>query len=210
MNNPPRLLILDFDGTLADSWPWLIGMLAETTARFGLARLDPAEAEAMRGLDHRAVIARLGVPAWKLPAIAAHLRRAALAAPPPPLFPGIAAMLGRLHAAGITLGIASSNTEAQIRRSLGDDLAGLVGHVAAEASLLGKPARFRRILRASGIAAGAAMAVGDEPRDIEAARAAGIRAGAVAWGYARPDLLGERGPDALFANPEALADWCGA
>lgn len=207
---PPRLLILDFDGTLADSWPWLLDQLAPTARRFGQAAPSPAEAEALRGLPAREAIRRLGIPPWRLPAIARHLREAARAAPPPPLFPGIAALLPRLAGAGIRLAIASSNSAAQIARTLGPALDALIAHRAAEAALFGKAARFRRLLRESGTPPGRAMAIGDETRDIEAAREAGIACGAVGWGYARPALLAAARPDALFRSPEEIAAFCGA
>jgi phosphoglycolate phosphatase len=210
VQTPPRLVILDFDGTLADSWPWLLGALDETARRFGFRRITPAEAEALRGQDNRAVMRALGVPLWQVPRIAAHIKRLAAEAPPPPLFPGIPDTLRRLSAAGVTVAIASSNTEAQIRRALGPELSGLIGHYAVEASLFGKAKRFRRVLRASAIPAAEAIAVGDETRDIEAAREAGIAAGAVAWGYAWRSLLESRAPDAIFDVPEDIARHCGA
>jgi phosphoglycolate phosphatase len=184
--------------------------MEEVAGRFGLARPDPAEIEALRGEDAATALRRLGVTRWRLPAIAAHLRAAALRAPPPPLFPGIPALLRRLDAAGIRIAIASSNGAVQIGRALGPDLAGLVRHVAAEASVFGKASRFQRILRQAGVPAVAALAVGDELRDIAAARRVGAAAGAVAWGYARPDRLRAEGPDVLFATPEEIARFCGA
>jgi phosphoglycolate phosphatase len=205
-----RLVILDFDGTLADSWPWLVGALGDTARHFGLPPVTPALAETLRGQDSRAALSTLGVPTWQVPRLAAHLRRLAAEAPAPPLFPGIPALLRRLSGAGLALAIASSNTEAQIRRALGGELAGLVGHIAAGASVFGKAARFRRLLRATGIPAAAAIAIGDETRDIEAARAAGIAAGAVAWGYAAAPLLAAHRPDMLFTSPEDIARSCGA
>jgi phosphoglycolate phosphatase len=152
----------------------------------------------------------LGVPMWKVPRIAAHLKREAETAPAPPLFPGIPALLRRLAAQGVILSVASSNTEAQIRRTLGPELSPLIRHLAAEASLFGKAARFRRILLAAGVPASQSMAIGDEERDIEAARGAGIAAGAVSWGFACPSLLASRAPDALFETPEAIARYCAA
>lgn len=207
---PPRLVILDFDGTLADSWPWLLGTLDEVTETLGLARIGAAEAEALRGQDTAAILRALGVKLWQMPRIAAHMKRLVAAAPPPPLFPAIPDLLHRLAARGIVLSIASSNTEAQIRRTLGPELCALVRHLAVEARLFGKAARFRHILREAGIAPTAAIAIGDEVRDMEAARAAGVAAGAVAWGYARPELLATRRPDALFDTPEAIARYCAA
>jgi phosphoglycolate phosphatase len=201
----PRLLILDFDGTLADSWPWLLGALDDTAIRFGFRRISPAEAEALRGQDNRAIIRALGVPMWQMPRIATHMRRLAAAAPPPPLFPDIPDTLRRLAAGGVTLAIASSNTTGQIHRALGPELAGLIRHFAVEASLFGKAARFRRILRASGIPPERTFAIGDEVRDIEAAREAGVLAGAVSWGYAWRSLLLSHNPDAIFDAPDDLA-----
>lgn len=200
------LVILDFDGTLADSWPWLLSALGDTAARFGLHRPSPAEAEALRGQDHKAAFRALGVRPWQVPRIAMHLRQSAAAAPPPPLFPGIPELLQGLHARGTMLAVASSNTAAQIARTLGPALSGLIAHVAADAPLSGKPARFRQILRASALPAARSIALGDELRDIAAARATGIAAAAITWGYARPALLAAAQPDMLFATPaEALA-----
>ena len=200
-----RLIILDFDGTLADSLPWFLDVLLDAAPRFGFRRPDPAEYEALRGQDNRAIMRALGVPMWKLPAIARHLRQSALGAPPPPLFPGIAEALTRLAEAGFVLGIASSNVEAHIRRALGPALAGLIAHYACEASLFGKAARFRGILRDSGIPASHALSVGDELRDIAAAREVGAAAGAVTWGYATAEALRRARPDATFDAPGDLA-----
>jgi phosphoglycolate phosphatase len=207
---PPRLVILDFDGTLADSWPWFRAILPDAMRHFGLAPVTADQAEAMRGEAPRDLLRRLGIPAWKIPAIALHLRRRAQAAPAPPLFPGIPALLHRLRAAGITLAIASSNSASQIARSLGPELDALVAHRALEASLFGKAAHFRRLLRESRIPPAQALAIGDEARDIEAAREAGIGCGAVTWGYTTAARLAAEGPDAIFDTPEAIAAHCGA
>ena len=69
----------------------------EAAARFGFRFPDAAEREALRGCAPREILRRLAVPAWKLPAIAAHLRRRkAEAAHLVPLFGGVHAMLREL------------------------------------------------------------------------------------------------------------------
>ena len=50
-----------------------------------------------------------------------------------------------------------------------------------------------------------AIAIGDEVRDIEAARAAGIACGAVTWGYAAPEALRAMQPDMVFERVEEIA-----
>ena len=49
------------------------------------------------------------------------------------------------------------------------------------------------------------LAVGDEARDIEAARGAGMLSVAVAWGFQDPDTLAAHDPDVLVTAPSELA-----
>jgi len=207
---PPRLVVLDFDGTLADSWPWFLGALDETANRYRLTRMAPDQIEMLRGQSTSVILRAFGVRPWQLPRIAIHMRRKALADPPPPLFPGIPALLRRLTARGLRLAIASSNSEAQVARTLGPELLSLVPDRALDAGLFGKPAKLRRILGQTGIPRDAAILIGDEVRDIDAARAAGIAAGAVTWGYAARTALEASRPDILFDRPEAIAAYCDA
>lgn len=49
-----------------------------------------------------------------------------------------------------------------------------------------------------------AIAIGDEARDCEAARAAGIAFGAVTWGYAAPETLRSLNPDEIFSTVDDI------
>ncbi|WP_439597878.1 HAD hydrolase-like protein [Falsiroseomonas sp.] len=198
----PSLVLFDLDGTLADSRALMFEMLDHAARHFGFRRIDQAEAEALRDRDARSILRALEVPLWRLPRIAAHIKALAGTAPPPPLFPGAGAMLARLQAAGMTLALVSSNSEANARRALGAEAA-CIAHWACDATLFGKASRFRQVLRRTGRVPAEAMAIGDELRDIAAARSAGLAAGAVAWGYALPSALAAAGPDILF---DSMAD----
>lgn len=200
-----RLAIFDFDGTLADSFPWFLGVLDEVAERFGIRRVDAAEREALRACPPREILRRLAVPGWKLPAIVAHLRRRkAEAAHRIPLFPGVPALLRDLSARGVVLGLVSSDSEASIRRTLGAESAACIAWWECGASLFGKAARLRRLLGQSGVAAAEAIYIGDELRDAEAAREAGIAFGAVCWGFATPEALGATRPAETFADLAAI------
>jgi phosphoglycolate phosphatase len=204
---PYRLVILDFDGTLADTFPWFCGVLNDVADRYGFRRVAEHETERLRGLGARAIIAHLGVPRWKLPAIARHMHGlAARDIAQVRLFPGIDAMLAALEAGGVPLAVVSSNTEANFRRALGPRTAGRIGDYACGASLFGKARRLRAVIRRSGVAPGAVLSVGDEIRDAEAAAEAGCGFGAVAWGYTRADALAALGPAHLFTAPAGIAE----
>ncbi|WP_240046504.1 HAD hydrolase-like protein [Paracraurococcus ruber] len=198
---PPRLVIFDFDGTLADSFPWFLAALPAVADRHGLRPLGSEEVAALRRLPTREVLRALRVPPCKLPAITRDLRAMkAAAAGGIPLFPGVPAMLAGLAAGGIRLAIASSDSEASIRRTLGP-AAAAVGPIAGGASLFGKAARLRQVLRLTGETAAAALYVGDETRDAEAAAQAGMGFGAVTWGFTAAETLLAGRPGRVFRQP---------
>jgi phosphoglycolate phosphatase len=61
------------------------------------------------------------------------------------------------------------------------------------------------VMKLAGVVPAATIAIGDEIRDIEAARAAGIACGAVSWGYAAPEALRAHKPDVVFEKMEEIA-----
>ena len=194
------------DGTLADSVPWLVGVMNSVADKFHFRRIEDHDIETLRRLDSREIIRWLGVPLWKLPRIASHMR--ALKArhiDDIALFPGVDRMLHDLAASGIRIAIVSSDREANVRRTLGPVNARLVDVYACGASLFGKQAKFRQVLKRSGIDASDTIAVGDELRDAEAALRSGIDFGAVTWGYAHPGALGNTKPALLFSNVGEIA-----
>jgi phosphoglycolate phosphatase len=64
--------------------------------------------------------------------------------------------------------------------------------------------KFHGVIKRQGISAGRAVAIGDEARDIEAARKAGLATGAVSWGYATVDFLRAQQPDYLFSSMDDI------
>lgn len=196
---PYRLAIFDFDGVLADSFPWFTSVLDETARRHGLRLVDDVEREALRSAPSREILKRLKVPLWKVPAIARDMRARKLAvAHEIPLFEGAGEALRRLAERGVRLAVVSSDTEPSVRRTLGPDLAGLIGRYDCGAALFGKAGRFRRVLRAEGVAARDAICIGDEDRDARAAAKAGVAFGAVSWGFARLEALTVHRPAEVF------------
>jgi len=199
-----RLAIFDFDGTLADSLPWFRTSFLETIARFDLAPVSPEELEAMRGLSAREIMARLKVSMWQLPAIVSDMRKRKLAAASETsLFAGIPAMLCDLQRQGIKTAIVSSDSEASVRLVLGPTTAQIT-RFDCGAAVFGKHWKFRRVARKLGAKPSETICIGDEIRDIEAADAASMDSGAVAWGYALPAALQAAKPTHLFNSIEEI------
>lgn len=198
------LVIFDFDGTLADSFPWFCSVLDQTADKFGLNRVKPEEIESLREHSSREALNRLGVPMWKLPAIANYMRGLAVEGISAiPLFPGAGATLAALHRGGVRLALVSSNAEAAVRAVLGP-ASDLIDRYACGSSLWGKASKFRSVLRGLGADHSQTLAIGDEIRDIDAAREAGLAAGAITFGYNSRQALAEHNPDYLFDDYDDL------
>jgi phosphoglycolate phosphatase len=200
-----KLIIFDFDGTLADTFPWFTAVLNDVAERYRFRRIEPHEVDSLRGYSARQLLDHLGIKPWKLPFIARHMRRLATDdGEPAPIFPGIEPMLRQLGAAGFVLAIVSSNTERNIRRALGPELAGLFSHFACGAGLFGKAAKFRQIARRAAVEHDRCLCIGDEIRDGEAAREAGMAFGAVGWGFTSSAALEALAPEFLFSDMDEI------
>lgn len=200
-----RLLIFDFDGTLADSFPAFQVVFQEAIARFGLRPVGEDELPTLRGQSAREVIRYLGLPMWKVPRVGKYVREA-MAAHPVPLFAGMEEVLRQLASRGVQLAVVSSNSEANVRAVLGPELAGLFATFDCGASLFGKASKFRRVLKQTGRAPREVLTIGDELRDAEAAQAAGLDFGAVSWGYTALAGLERSKPAVVFREPSELLD----
>ncbi|MBD2752934.1 HAD-IA family hydrolase [Spirosoma validum] len=185
-----KLVIFDFDGTLADSFPYFlstINILAET---YNFPRIEPENVDQLRGMDARQLMKNAQLPAWKVPLIAnSFIRLMNRDIDQIQLFKGIPELLKQLSDHGVQLAIVSSNSEENIRRVLGSKNAYLISHYGCGTSLFGKQSKFRKAIAKSGVTPGEVLCVGDEIRDLEAAKEASIAFGAVSWGYTRVDAL---------------------
>jgi len=202
-----KLVIFDFDGTLADTWPWFARVVNDVADRYDFRRIANDEMAALRGLGAAEVMQRLGVPRWKLPMIANHMRRRkAREIGETKLFAGVDRMLSTLAEGGMKTAIVSSNAESNVRAVLGPANAARIGIFECGAAVFGKTARFRRVLRRTGVPAARTICIGDEIRDLEAARSAGIAFGAVHWGFTTPEALAARRPDQSFERMEEIPE----
>ncbi|MDB5580723.1 MAG: family hydrolase [Bradyrhizobium sp.] len=198
-----KLAIFDLDGTLSDSLPWFRLVVNSFADKHRFRRIEEGDVEMLRGKSSREIIAWLGVPFWRMPLIAADMRRLkSQNIDSIPLFAGVGSMLQELSQAGVVIAMVSSDSESNVRRALGDHAA-LMSQFACGASMFGKATKFRAVLKRTDIAAADAIAIGDEVRDGEAAAQAGIDFGAVSWGYARPDALRRLSPALVF---DSVAD----
>ena len=195
----------DFDGTLADTMPWFNSVLNTVAEKYGFRQIDATEREQLRHRDPMAILKYLGIPLWKLPAIMTHMRELMRDIDPSVhLFDGMVDVLATLKAASLRLAVVSSNSIENVQRVLGPHAAALFDDYECGTDLFGKAAKIDRLLQRHRIAPERFLLVGDEIRDIEAARKAGVRVASVGWGYNHVDALRERQPDELLLTVAEL------
>ena len=200
-----RLAMFDFDGTLADSYPFFLSVFNTVADRHAFRRIDVARAGELRHLGVRQMMDHVGLPSWKLP-LASKTFMAMMqdSAHEIPLFDGIADALRHLHGRGVRLAVVSSNAEHNVRAVLGPELTALVARFDCGMSVFGKASRIRAVLKACGAAPAEALYIGDQATDAEAARKAGVAFGAVHWGYATIDALRAQACATEFVTPADL------
>lgn len=207
--NAYQLLIFDFDGTLADSFGFAVEAFDILAEAHGFQRLERGNLAALRGKDVRQLAAHVGLPIWKLPRVLAHFRQLMAAGIDRiALFEGMREVLIALAGRGVTLALVSSNSEQNVRTVLGPQAA-LFSHYACGASLWGKARKLRQVVAAAGVPAAQVLCIGDETRDCDAARRAGLDFGAVSWGYADPQVLRACAPARLFTSVSELIEQLG-
>lgn len=190
-------LIFDLDGTLIDSARLTGSIIDQMLAARGVpARADRAVIRRMDAVGGEAMIAAaLGEhsanPAREIEEFRAIHRSITVPADLP--FPGVRAALDQLRAAGIGMAICSNKPQFLCERILGE--LGLAQHFAA---IIGSapdrprkpdPKSARLALDAVGGTPGDTLYCGDSGIDLATARAAGLRAALVAWGYGTAEAL---------------------
>lgn len=201
-----KLLIFDFDGTLADSFPWFVRIINQVAEKYRFRRIEDAELDTLRSLEARHLIRHLRIPVWKMPFIACHVKRLmAREIHQIALFEGIPELLRQLSERGVRLAMVSSNSVDNIRRVLGPEIAGLFQYYECGGSIFGKKAKFLKVLKLSGVSQHEALCIGDELRDLEAARRARIPFGAVSWGFTTEEALRAQSPTTVFSSLDGIA-----
>jgi HAD superfamily hydrolase (TIGR01549 family) len=202
------LLIFDFDGTLANTIETGIAIYNELAAGYGLRSVTAVEVRELRKLNTRALLDHLEISGLKVVKLGAHIRKILhQRMDTVDMIRGTREMILALHGEGFRLGVITSNSADNVRMVL--KRFGLLDcflFIEAGVSLFGKTHRIGNVLKKTGIAASSTMYVGDETRDMEAARKAHVSAIAVCWGANGREAMETEGPDFCIDDPAELID----
>lgn len=202
-----RAVIFDFDGTIADSFTAVIGIAYRLTKREQLADVNRAVMMRDSNMGLRQAIRDLEIPRWQWPWLLKRGRKImSREIHQIPLFPGMEATLKQLHDQKFELFIITSNSRSNAERFLIEK--GILQYfkkVYGGVGLFDKSKVIKRVLKDNRLNPSEAVYVGDEVRDIEAARSIEMPIVAVTWGYNSEKLLVDHSPTVVVRSPEQLA-----
>jgi len=217
MSATPRVVLFDLDGTLVDSAPDLAGAGNEMRLQRGLPALPyetlrPMVGSGARGMVGVALQVTPGDPEFAtlrdefLARYEARLTRESR------IFDAVVPVLSALDAASMRWGIVT-NKVARYTHPVVQGL-GLASRAAVvicgDSTPHSKPhpAPLLEAARRLGVAPGDCVYVGDDLRDVQAGRAAGMRTIAAAWGYlGLGEPIGAWNADAVIDSPGELLQW---
>jgi phosphoglycolate phosphatase len=196
------VIAFDFDGTIADSFPIFVTCMNHLSREFGYEKLKDSVHLRRKGVKGIA-LEDLKVPLAIWPTYAHRLREEIKNRfREIPLFPSIKPVIKSLMPCH-TVGILSMNSEAIIRNTLKKE--GFhVDFLLTDVSYSEKAEALMEIKRRNIDHAAELIYIGDECRDIEACKKAGIRIIAVTWGFDPREMLEQNHPDHLVDDPSEL------
>jgi len=197
-----RLIVWDFDGTLANTMALALATYNDLAARHGFRQVD--DPTAVQGMGARVFLKQHGIP---LPSLAReYLAATRHRMQEIQLFDGLPDLVRMLKASGCRQGVLSSNSAENIGVCLrANAVEDVFDFVVGYPRLFGKGRAIRRLLKKEGIEPTQFLYIGDEVRDVEAARQAGVDIAAAAWGFHTPEQLSQESPTYLWSSPNDAA-----
>lgn len=209
-----KLVIFDLDGTLLETVGDLAASCNAVLRRYGLPEHDYAAYRRFVGNGVRKLCERALPEQWRTEAQIDRIRDEFVAYYTAHIdchsyaYEGISYLLEELVARGIKVAVVSNKfqqgTDLLIRKFFPEIPFVAVFGNRPEVPLKPDPAADLEVLRLAGVAPEEALHLGDTASDIRAAKAAGIGAVGVSWGFRSREELLEAGADRVIDRAEEL------
>ena len=208
-----RLLVFDWDGTLADSTAIIAGAIQAACGDVGEPVPDDVAARFVIGLGLADALSHVAprLPRERHAELSTRYRHHYLARDADiPLFEGAVTLLAELREAGYKLAVATGKTRVGLDRAL-TALALLHHFHATRCADEGRPKphpdMLLHLMDGIGVSPRETLMIGDTTHDLELARAAGVDALAVAYGAHEPGGLAAAAPLATVHSIDELRAW---
>ena len=197
-----KYIIFDFDGTVADTYRDTLVIANEIKKEQG-GKIK-IKLEEVREYGIKRLIKESGLPVWKIARFIHQAQSRLKEKNDLKLFPEMPELFKEL-ARKYKMGIVSSNDEEIIRKVLQKyQVENLFEFIYSDSSLFGKHLVLKKMRRKHRLDREEIVYVGDEDRDVSAAKKDGIKIIAVTWGFNSEKRLQQENPDYLASSVKEL------
>lgn len=195
-------VIFDFDGTLANTIDLNFSVYNELALKYRLNQITKEDLCALKEKSTPEILSALGVSKFMAPfVIADGRRRLTKYIKSLRIDQDIASLVRQVHGQ-LKVGIVSTNSQKNIECFLQYNDLNDYDFIVGSVRLLGKRSALSKIIKKQKLRPGHVVYVGDEIRDILAARECGLIAVSVSWGYNSKQALSAHQPDYLVESPK--------
>ncbi|MFW6358215.1 MAG: HAD-IA family hydrolase [Chroococcales cyanobacterium] len=202
-------VIFDFDGTIADTRDVFLDITNRLAPEFGYRPIDLEGLTQLINLNIREILKNSEISLLKLPFLFSRVKfELNKQIRQVNTVPGIESALVELHQQGYRLGILTSNNQDNVVAFLENhNLYNTFDFIYSGISLFGKAKVIRKqLLKRERLHPNKIIYVGDEIRDIQAAKKTQIKMVAVTWGFNSFQALAKYEPDYLIEQPQKLVE----
>jgi phosphoglycolate phosphatase len=206
MDAESKIIIFDFDGTIADTLETIAVMYNKIASDFNCKPVSFEEKEKFRSMKTHEFLKECNIPVLLLPVLAirikAELKHEIQNVKP---IEGMIEALKQIKNSKYTIGVMSSNSVENINVFLKHyQILEIFDFVHSGKNIFGKDKVILRLLRKYKLKRNQVIYVGDETRDVEALRKIKVPIIAVSWGFNSHLVLQKQNPNALIDNPSEL------
>ena len=200
-----KTIIFDFDGTIADTLPQIIKIAMKDTNMYTKTDISTIDINELKDMTITQVFKKFNISIFKIPFIVNKIRNELTKyVDEIKIFPKMKETLEQLKEKDITLGIISSNNEQNIRKFLLNNAIDDFSFIHCEMNIFGKAPVISHAIKKYSLDKKTTLYIGDEVRDIEACRKAGLDIAAVTWGFNSEKVLKKYDPQFLINSPREL------
>ncbi|EAZ89104.1 HAD-IIIC family phosphatase [Crocosphaera chwakensis] len=201
-----KVIVFDFDGTLADTYEAFITIANSLSEEFGYKPVDEQEQEKLKNLSARDLIKHSEISPLKIPFVLKRVK-SELNHKIKDLEPikEIPTCVKQLKNKGYTLGIITSNAEDNVISFLQNhELDQFFDFIYTGSTLFGKHKIIKKLLKEKQLLPHEFIYIGDETRDINSAKKSHVKCIGVTWGFNSSEALAKEKPDFLINHPNEL------
>jgi len=204
-----KLILFDFDGTIANTTPYNYKKVSEFLKKERKLRITDKEIiENIANNTYFDLLKKWQISFWQIPYILKkysegqkelinHIESLRL-------YPNIKKIVLELKNKGFKIGVLSSNIKENIYKFLKFNNLEVFDYIDCGTHILGKAQALKNFIQKNKFCKDELIYVGDEVRDIKACKKTGIKIVVVDWGLNSKKLLEKFAPDYIISKPGEL------